>query len=283
MPEGHTLHRLARDLTSTFGGRTVTASSPQGRFAGGAALLDGRVLLEADAWGKHLFVDFAEADRRLHVHLGLYGAWPIAAGPAPAPVGAVRLRFVGGDGSSYADLRGPTACDLLTPAETRRILDGLGPDPLRDGADPERAWDRIRRSRAPLATLLMDQSVIAGIGNVYRAEILFRHRLHPLRPGTSLTRPRFEAVWGDLVALMTDGMREGRIRTLRESDRPHPADSGGRAGPGAGWRDADVYVYRRAGEACRVCGRPIRHEVVGGRNLFWCQGCQPPIRPRSLR
>jgi endonuclease-8 len=188
VPEGHTLHRLATTLGDTFAGRPVRVSSPQGRFAESAALLDGRVLETSEAYGKHLFLAFGAGPAQdvVHVHLGLYGRFDVNAteDAVPDPVGQVRLRLVGG--AAYADLRGATACELLTPAERDGILARLGPDPLRPGADPGPAWERVRRSRAPVAGLLMDQSVVAGVGNVYRAELLFRHRVDPFRPGRSL-------------------------------------------------------------------------------------------------
>ena len=84
MPEGHTIHRLARDHTPLLVGRTVTASSPQGRFAQGAALLDGRRVERIDPYGKHLFYVF-EGDALLHVHLGLYGSWTTSGLRAPSP------------------------------------------------------------------------------------------------------------------------------------------------------------------------------------------------------
>src|SRR4051794_26992999 len=184
MPEGHTLHRLAGELAATFGGRVVRVGSPQGRFAESAALVDGHVLRGAEAWGKHLFIDLGE-DLLVHVHLGLYGKFDVHQGVAEVPpaVGQVRLRIVAADGDAYADLRGATTCELVTRAQRDAVVDRSGPDPIRPGSDPNRAWDRIRRSRAPIGGLLMDQAVLAGVGNVYRAELLFRHRIHPLRPG----------------------------------------------------------------------------------------------------
>ena len=128
----------------------------------------------------------------------------------------------------------------------------LGPDPLRPDADPDLAWHRIRRSRAPIAGLLMDQSVVAGIGNVYRAELLFRHRVDPFRPGTSLRVGRWREMWEDLVALMADGVRTGRIDTVR----PEHLTDEERAATGP--RRGHSYVYRRAGEPCRVCGTRVR-------------------------
>jgi endonuclease-8 len=278
VPEGHTLHRLASSLSDAFAGGAVRASSPQGRFADSAALLDGRVLDRSHAYGKHLFVDFA-GDRLVHVHLGLYGRFDVHTGVAdvPDPVGQVRLRLVREEpsGQAYADLRGATACELFVPEQRDQLLARLGPDPLRPDAEPDRAWQRIRRSRAPIAGLLMDQAVVAGIGNVYRAELLFRHRLDPFRPGTSLRESRWREMWDDLVALMADGVRTGLIDTVRPE---HLFEEETR--PAAGRRGHN-YVYRRAGEPCRVCGTRVRMQELLGRNLYWCTRCQPRFRSRA--
>ncbi len=181
------------------------------------------------------------------------------------------MRLVGA--THYADLRGPTACELITEAEVEAIRARLGPDPLRRDADPDRAWARISRSRAPLATLLMDQTVIAGVGNVYRAELLFRHGLDPQLPGISMTRPRWDAVWTDLVALMRDGARRGKIETLRPEDDPRLLAPRDRRVTCARM----VYAYRRTGQPCLVCGTPIAHSEHAARNLFWCPTCQPAV------
>ncbi|MFC6288284.1 Fpg/Nei family DNA glycosylase [Nocardioides sp. GCM10027113] len=283
MPEGHTLHRLAGELTRVFGGRRVRASSPQGRFADGAALVDGQALEAAEAWGKHLFIAFP-AERFVHVHLGLYGKLDVVTGAAevPQPVGEVRLRLVAADGpggTSYADLRGATACELLTGEQRDALVARSGPDPLRPGTDPTPAWERIRRSRAPIGGLLMQQDIIAGIGNVYRAELLFRHRMDPLRPGSTLRSGQFRAMWEDLVDLMTEGVRTGRIDTVRPEHLP---EAMGRA-PRVDDHGGEVYVYRRAGQTCHVCGATVRTEVLLGRNLFWCPRCQPRFRSRAVQ
>ena len=282
MPEGHTLHRLAASLTDHFAGEAVGVSSPQGRFADAAAVLDGSVLAGAEAWGKHLFVEFG-GERFVHVHLGLYGKFDVYDGPAPAPVGQVRLRLVSpgsaGRRASYADLRGATACELLTVAERQTILERLGPDPLRADADPERAWQRITRSRTPIGALLMDQTVLAGVGNVYRAEVLFRHRIHPLRPGNTLRRSQFDAMWQDLVELMRRGVAVGRIDTVRDE---HTPEAMGRP-PRQDDHGGEVYVYRRHDQPCHVCGSAVRTEVLAARNLFWCPTCQPRFRSRAGR
>ncbi|AXK36755.1 Fpg/Nei family DNA glycosylase [Streptomyces armeniacus] len=268
MPEGHTIHRLAADLGERFGGRTVRAYSPQGKFSDGAALLDGRVLRGADAHGKHLFLDF-DAAGWTHIHLGLYGTFRFGTGPAPAPVGQVRLRLATPD--AYADLRGPTRCQLITAEEKAAVHGRLGPDPLRAASDPDAAWARVSRSRTSIAALLLDQKIVAGVGNVYRAEVLFRHGIDPYRAGRDLSRREWDAVWTDLAALMRTGVRSNRIDTVRPEHMP---EAMGRA-PRVDDHGGEVYVYRRAAMGCHVCGGEIRTAVLAARNLFWCPHCQP--------
>ncbi|MCW2830389.1 MAG: glycosylase [Aeromicrobium sp.] len=267
MPEGHTLHRLANELNLTFAGRPVRSSSPQGRFAREAARLDGRVLDHAEAYGKHVFVSFVDVPEQVHVHLGLYGSFVITAGTADPAVGQVRWRLQDRD---TGDLRGPNACNLLTPPEVDTILARLGPDPLRVDADPDRAWQRIHGSSVPIAALLMDQRVLAGVGNVYRAEVLFRHGVAPMTAGRRLPRKRWDAMWADLVVLMQEGVRTGRIDTVRPEHEPAAMGREPRADDHGG----EVYVYRRDQRPCLVCDTPIRRRVLAGRNLFWCPTCQ---------
>ena len=277
MPEGHTTHRLAAAHQRNYAGAPVAVSSPQGRFAAAAAKLDGRVLQRAEAHGKHLFHIY-DPDLVVHVHLGLYGSFIESILPVRPPQGQVRMRLVGS--THWTDLRGPAACELLTEAETDMVRARLGPDPLRGDADSDRAWARISQSRAPLATLLMDQSVLAGVGNVYRAEVLFRHQLDPLQAGYELRPDQWAALWSDLVELMHDGLRRGRIDTVRpEHDPIHM----GRM-PRQDRHGGEVYVYRRAGEPCLVCGTTVVTARHAGRNLYWCPRCQRrplPEQPRS--
>ena len=281
MPEGHTLHRLAGELGAAFEGRVVAVSSPQGRFADAAALLDRSRVEGAEAWGKHLFIAFAD-ERWVHVHLGLYGTFAVHPDveEVPEPVGQVRLRLVAtGERPAYADLRGATTCELVTRAQRDAVVERSGPDPIRAGADPLLAWERISRSRAPIGGLLMDQGVLAGVGNVYRAEVLFRHRMHPLRPGNTLRVGQWRAMWDDLVELMAEGVRTGRIDTVRPE---HTPEAMGRP-PRRDDHGGEVYVYRRHGQGCLVCGAAVRTEVLQGRNLFWCPRCQPRFRSRAVQ
>lgn len=269
MPEGHVVHRLAAAVAKSLAGDMLAVSSPQGRFAAGAARLDGKTLRGAEAYGKHLFLDF-DKERWVHVHLGIYGRLSIAAPPVLPPVGQVRMRLVGA--RAWADLRGATVCELIGGAERAAVLERLGPDPLRREADDARAWRRIHASRAPVASLLMDQAVVAGIGNIYRAEVLFRHGVDPMLPGRDLPEPVWKAIWFDLCALMRAGVRDGRIDTVRSAHEPAAT---GRE-PRRDRHGGEVYVYRRADAACHVCGTPVATRELAGRNLFWCPSCQPP-------
>ena len=198
-------------------------------------------------------------------------------GVAGLPVGQVRLRLV--NDTSYADLRGATQCDLVTRERRDAVVAKLGPDPLRPDADPGKAWARIGRSHRPIGDLLMDQEVLAGVGNVYRAELLYRHKSHPLRPGNTLRRSQFQAMWDDLVELMAYGVETGRIDTVRPE---HTPEAMGRP-PRQDDHGGEVYVYRRTGMPCLVCGSKVRTEVLVGRNLFWCPKCQPVFRSRAAR
>lgn len=267
MPEGHALHRLAQRQQRQFGGQHVAVSSPQGRFGPEAALLDGRRFASAQAWGKHLVYTFSGDDgpeRMVHIHLGIYGAFTEEALPMPSPTGQIRLRMVGDE--LGVDLRGPNACELYSPEDLDALIARLGPDPLRSDADPERARAAIARSRRSIGSLLMDQKIIAGIGNIYRAEVLFRLGIDPSRTGASLTADEFDAIWADLVELMPIGMDTGLIHVIRpEDDHGAPAYAANRP---------RTYVYRRAGEACRLCGTTVAWRELEGRNLFWCPSCQ---------
>ncbi|HET7328248.1 MAG TPA: DNA-formamidopyrimidine glycosylase family protein [Nocardioidaceae bacterium] len=271
MPEGHTLHRIAAEIDAAFSRRRVAVSSPQGRFADSAALLDRATLRGAEAAGKHLLVEFS-GRRLVHVHLGLIGSFVVSAGVATDPRGAVRLRLrtLSGTRPAYADLRGPAVCELVGPGERDALLAGLGPDPLRSDADPDQAWRRITRSQVSIAALLMRQEVLAGVGNVYRAELLFRHGIDPHTPGIRIDHELWSRMWDDLVRLMHEGVTTGRIDTVRREHTPEAMGRPARVDDHGG----EVYVYRRAGMPCWVCGEKVHTELLAGRNLFWCPRCQ---------
>jgi endonuclease-8 len=267
VPEGHTIHHLAQEYAARFSGTPTHVTSPQGKFSDAAALLTGAELTRTDAHGKHLFLRFRDSDW-VHIHLGLFGKVTFGDAPAPPPTDTVRLRLA--NAAAYVDLRGPTTCALITDAEKRAIHDRLGPDPLREDADPDAAWRRVSRSRTTIAALLMDQKVVAGVGNVYRAEVLFRHGIDPYRLGKDITPAEWGALWTDLVGLMREGARDNRIDTVRPE---HTPEAMGRP-PRVDDHGGEVYVYRRATLPCHICGTGIHTAGLAARNLFWCPTCQ---------
>lgn len=309
MPEGHTLHRLARQIDRLFVGRPWTVSSPQGRFDAGAARLDGRNPDRAQAWGKHLFIHVG-ADI-WQVHLGLYGAFSLrgdeqftqgetaltlgapraaAAQLQPeyddagwiipeAPQGAVRARIRSQHG--WADLRGPATCAVLTAVDYEKVIRRLGPDPLRqpeDRIDPqacEQFVQNLARRRVSVGAALMDQAVIAGVGNIYRAESLFLEEISPDTASHALSREQAEALWARLTQQLGDGVVEGVIRTLRTES------TDARAGLTHDYyagkiRDVERrhHVYQHQGTPCLRCGETIAMRTLQGRRLYWCPGCQ---------
>lgn len=285
MPEGHTIHRLAATLTDRFGGREVRASSPQGRFADEAGILDGRRMERARAYGKHLFVEFAGSDVPIvHVHLGLGGRFVVGDAPAPAPRGAIRLRIEAE--AAWADLRGPTICELLDRAGRDRVVTRLGPDLLGRRRDVTAVRARVTRSRMPVGALLMDQRFFNGVGNAYRSELLFRQGLDPWTPGSALGPDGFDRLWDEARRLLAAGRRTGRVATVDRSDLPRgqrgasrrhlPPEDEASGSAVARARAREAYVYKRAGLPCRRCGTEIRADSIAGRDVYWCPTCQPP-------
>lgn len=260
VPEGHTIHRIARDHQQCFVGQRLAVSSPQGRFQAEAKQLDGCLMKGVEAHGKHLFYQWARTT--LHIHLGLYGKFRQHETPPPEPIGAVRLRVIGNDHAF--DLNGPNRCELIDANGKKSILSRLGPDPLREDADREVVWQRISRSRAPIGTLLLDQSVLAGIGNVYRAEVLFILRMSPERLGNSLSREEFDQLWKTLVALMQFGVKYNRIIT---ADPKIVGKSRGRMN-----RSERLLIYKK--NHCPECGSSVQRWDLGSRTIYACSLCQ---------
>lgn len=327
MPEGHSVHRIARQFARNFVGHRVAVSSPQGRFAEGAARIDGMTMTDSKAVGKQLFLEF-DGVLWLRVHLGIYGAWDFAGAIStdptirsaggrmgqtnmrgtvaevppetdrddadgedsiasigaprrarlrmaeqekaseletfpPEPVGAVRVRLL--TDTAVADLRGPTACEVLDAAQVDAVIAKLGPDPLLDSsqAAEDRFVERVRAKGSPIGLLLMDQSVVSGIGNVYRAEMLFRARQNPHTPGKQVPVETARALWRDWVYLLDLGVRTGQMLTM------DGLDEAGLAAAMASRADRH-WVYKREGLPCRLCGTHIVLEEFGGRKLYWC-------------
>ena len=264
MPEGHTIHRHARLQREVLGGWRVRVWSPQGRFSQGAERLDGHRLNEIEALGKHLFYRW-EGNETLHVHLGLFGKFKTFHDDPPPPTEATRLAMA--NGRSVVYLAGPTICELLDPEEEDRLRARLGPDPLAKRRALEQFADNLSRRRIPIGAALLDQRVVAGIGNVYRAEVLFKEGIDPHLPAHLLDRDRVGDLWSRIVAELRRGEKAGWIVTVT------PADVGVQ-------RRADIprherlYVYKRDGEPCRRCGDTIRSTDIANRSIWWCPTCQ---------
>ena len=293
MPEGNEIHRWAARHEAAFAGKPVRVDGPQGRFTD-SDVLDGRKLLRVMAVGKHLGYYFGK-DRILHIHLGLQGDFTEGSGALPAVRGALRLRMwnaaavkrppVPGESKRHAwysdddgtghlvpeqiawvELRGPMDCTVYTQAMWDTLLERLGPDPL-NGDKPDKALARIATSKKPIAALLMEQDVMAGIGNIYRAELLFRARLSPFILGKDVAPAEMRKIWQDALPLMRAGMVDRRIVTTMTKDRPHKR--------GKALKEEAHYVYRRHGKPCFLCGKKVmKQEDFYGRNLYWCPVCQ---------
>lgn len=266
MPEGHVLHREARLQGKRFNGQRLEAASPQGRFAEGAAQLDGQVLDGIDAKGKHIFYRF-EAGDVLHIHLGLYGKFRAQKTPFPEP--SPNARLVLSTETDRVHLAGPTACNLLTDAEAAKVADRLGPDPILAPSDGgAQIVERLRRRTIPIGAAILDQKVIAGLGNVYRAELLFLIGLHPFRRANTVDPELIEELWQLSVSQLKAGERAGRIVTV------DPAELG--APTKAKLTNAErLYAYKRDGKPCRRCDDLIHSADIDGRNIWWCPTCQP--------
>lgn len=263
MPEGHTIHRLAKDLNSTLRPGKVTATSPQGPFADGAAMLHARPLRNADAWGKHLFLDFEDAPL-LHIHLGLIGKLRPKPLETPDTEGAIRLRLTGPD--QHWDLTGPMVCALIDDDDFTTITAKLGPDPLRRNGKAEEFVSRLSRKKVPLAAALLDQKVIAGIGNVYRSEFCYLAGIHPDTPANSLDDDTALQLWAMAKDQLKLGVKLNRIVT-RE-----PSEVGVTAGKIG--NDERLYVYKREGQECHRCGDEIRLAEIAKRKAWHCPTCQ---------
>lgn len=275
MPEGHTIFLLAADHDAAFAGQRVRVSSPQGRFAKGAAAVDGSILKRVWARGKHLFYDFGKS-HIVHIHLGLHGWFELEdlSGGKPAePGSSVRMRIVGD--RQVLDLIGPIVCEVIDPAGVAAIADRLGPDVLDPKAEPSAAWAKIAQRAMPIGALLMDQSILCGIGNAYRSEILYRQRLHPLTPGKALTRKTFDALWADAAHVLKMGIANRMAWAVDETNGKKP-----KAG-----EEPDRYnVYKR--QRCRNCGAKIEMILIGGRKCFFCpkeQKLPAAVKRRSVK
>jgi endonuclease-8 len=253
MAEGDTILRTARRLDAALTGHPVSAKAPNPRGrAAGIEQLDGRRVQRVESHGKHLLLHF-EGDVVLHSHLGMNGSWQLYAPGAPwrrsrraawAVLGTDRAQAVQFGGSTLRVL--PARKLRLDPTLAR-----LGPDILAEEFDPA-ALAAALRAGAPdreLGDVLLDQRLVAGIGNIFKSEGCFAARVDPWRAVAELEAPELEAVLARTRELMQAAVASGR--------HPHR-------------------VYHRAGEPCRRCRTRLRSHGQGdaNRTTYWCPSCQ---------
>ncbi|WP_437674265.1 bifunctional DNA-formamidopyrimidine glycosylase/DNA-(apurinic or apyrimidinic site) lyase [Sorangium sp. So ce131] len=252
-------------ITSAEGDRTrVFRGSSPDVFA---RELPGRTLERLARFGKYLVLEL-DAGVVLLSHLGMSGKWVRRAPGEPAPGHSrARLRLASGSVLHYSDPRLLGRLAVLRGVLPRDIpeIAALGPDPLRDGIDVPALTQRARASARPVKVILMDQAVIAGLGNIQVTEALFRAGVHPSRPGCSLSRAEVAAIAAGIEASIAHtiaALGAGEIAYLSESSAtPNP-----------------FQVYARAGEACPRCRVALERRTIGGRTSVFCPRCQPERR-----
>jgi len=221
------------------------------------AELEGERVASVERRGKYLVVRF-ESGLALVVHLRMTGGFP----ETPATHERATIDLDDGTGVSYRDVRRFGTWHVLGPGDLDAYLAArLGPEPLGPRFTARFLAERLSKRRAPLKAVLLDQRVVAGMGNIYADEALWHARLHPLRPA-------FELNDGEIASL-----RRGIRRALRRGIERQGADLGDGAYPQGSMQD-EFRVYGRAGEPCRRCRAPIEKTRVAGRGTHYCPVCQ---------
>ena len=259
MPEGDTLHRVAFQISKQICGRRIEAARARAELRR-AGELAGQLLTTAEARGKHLLLDFDNA-LSVHSHLGMTGSWHIyprgERWRKPAHRAALALRFSTHDLVCFS----PKLIELDTTARVRRnpFVTGLGPDLLAGSFNEETAIARLRgHNTVPLGEALMDQRLVAGIGNVYKSEILFMNRLDPFKPVAAYDDDTLRACLHDARHYLRrnlEGLRR-KFRGTTQGDR--------------------LWAYRRRDMPCLLCATPIamRRQGEAARSTYYCPQCQ---------
>jgi endonuclease-8 len=258
VPEGDVVWRTARQLHEALAGRVLTRSDFRvPRYA--TADLTGRRVTGACARGKHLLIR-VEGGVTVHSHLKMDGSWRIYPAGRQLPA-SHRIRVILANEACQAIGYQLGTLELLPAGQEDRAVGHLGPDLLGPDWDPAGAARRLAADPArPIGEALLDQRNLAGLGNLYVAELLFLRGVSPWRPAGEVT---------DMPALAELGRR------LLDANK----DRVGQVTTGSWRRGEETWVYGRAGRPCRRCGTPVRRAEQGGpgeeRVRFWCPRCQP--------
>jgi len=280
MPEGDTIFRAAKTLHTYMAGHLVTRFESVfpalNRVADDRPIV-GRTIQTVSARGKHLLMTFS-GDLVLRTHMRMNGSWHIY--PAGArwhrPARDMRVLVCTADACGVG-FNIPVA-ELLTARQLDRhqVLQSLGPDLLGEPFDRDEALRRMRdQSGVPIAEVLLDQRVMAGIGNVFKSEVLFLAGVHPFAPVDSLADT-------DLLRIL-DAAREQLAANVMDSSRMLTLSIGRRTTRSLNPAE-NLWVYSRGGRPCRRCGARILSKKTGlaARPTYWCPTCQPALRPRPI-
>ena len=254
MPEGDTIHLVAARINAALAGKRIEladAPNPRSPLHNRAAELQGATLEEVEAFGKHLVAHFSN-ELALHSHLGMNGRWFVTA-DGRLPYGRPWLRMAAG--RAVASQNGGKILRIVSESRLRNDpgLRRLGPDPLRPGFDLAEAVERLRRLGAgrEIGDALLDQGILAGVGNAIRVEALYEAGVSPWRRVEELEADELELVVAETERVMRTSVAKGR-------------------------RPRSIYRANRTG-GCPRCGARVesRGQGDGNRTAYWCPNCQP--------
>ena len=226
--------------------------------------LTGAAVRELGRRGKHILAGLDQPDGRawLVIHLGMTGSVPLI------PASEERHRFAHNilaldDGRELRFTDPRKLGGLWLVGDPDEVVGGLGPEPLEPGFTPDTLAALLAGRSAPIKPLLMDQSLIAGVGNIYADEALIRARVHPLRPAQSLTPSEVARIRCGLIDALQ--LAVGKLTALHTSGKP----------PGTREETREYFLMpREAGVPCRVCGGVTERVVIRGRSAYFCPECQ---------
>lgn len=274
MPELPEVETIVRGLKEPLEGKAILGvevlqpdllrEAPES-FATG---VEGSRILVVTRRGKNVVLTL-NPDDVLVVNLGMTGRLLVPGAESTHP--GIRFSLSGGSRLVYDDVRRFGVLERLTPRQWADRSRTLGPDPLEPGFTARHLEAALSRSRSPVRSWLLDQHKVAGIGNIYANEALYRAGIHPARRGASVTRDEVLALHRSLRTVLRSAIHR-RGTTLRDY-----RDATGE--PGA--FSNELRVYGRTGLPCRRCGMMIRRVVFGNRSAFFCPGCQPPTSPET--
>lgn len=197
-------------------------------------------------------------------HLGMTGTWRVSPQGDERPHDHIYLHFSGGLRLAYRDPRRFGVFDFISREKTHPRFVELGPEPLDESFTAQGLWESLRSKKVALKVAIMDQKVVVGVGNIYASEALFASKIKPNLPAFKLSLERAEVLVREIKRILLESIQKGG------SSISDFAQASGESG----YFQNSFQVYDRAGEPCRVCGKPLKSKVMGGRSTYWCGQCQ---------